>query len=59
MGSMARRRPAADNVDVMELTEELVALCHRDEPDPGPDPRQVAFTDAAMCKRPVSLLCRA
>ena len=46
MGSMARQRPALDNGDVMALTEELVALCHRDEPDPGPDPRQVEFTES-------------
>lgn len=46
MGSIARRRPNPDNVDVMALTEELVAFCHRDEPDPGPDPQQIAFTDA-------------
>lgn len=46
MGSIARRDHAPATVDVMALTEELVALCHRDEPDPGPDPRQVKFSDA-------------
>ena len=46
MGSRARRHPAPDNVDAMTLTEDLIALCHRDEPDPGPDPQKVAFTDA-------------
>lgn len=46
MGSMARRLPSPDKVDAMTLTEDLIALCHRDEADPGPDPQEVEFTDA-------------
>jgi len=30
----------------MSLTEDLVALCNRPEPDPGLDPETVLFTDA-------------
>ncbi|MEO5759576.1 MAG: gamma-glutamylcyclotransferase [Mesorhizobium sp.] len=29
----------------MSLTSELVALCHRDEPDPGPDPKWTELSD--------------
>lgn len=29
----------------MSLTSDLVALCHRDEPDPGPDPQWTELSD--------------
>lgn len=46
MGSFSSGLPVADTFDAMTLSEDLVALCHRDEQDPGPDPRHVLLTDA-------------
>lgn len=46
MGSVARRLRAPDTFNTIALTEDLIALCHRDEPDPGPDPRRILFADA-------------
>jgi cation transport protein ChaC len=43
----------------LALTEDLVRLCHRDEPDPGPDPQRQMFTDAEFDAAAARILAEA
>ena len=45
LANLSPRPSESDVVRAMSLTEDLVALCHRDIPRPEPNPNRVRFTD--------------